>query len=168
VEVAAVWMPKSEFRHVTHAPFACRDCHAAAAGYDPEDAQAGERPAWSLPGAGPYALFTPAELRERALQPSESAEDVLLPGIATCRSCHGGASAAPPLVASGCVLCHPFHRAEHGPLRERTAAARSAHFALPSRGGTGVDFAAGNGGRTERTIAEWLRSADPPWRALSR
>jgi hypothetical protein len=150
VEIASVWMPKSRFRHVTHGPFPCRDCHPAAAAWDPADEEATGRPEWSLPGAGPYALFTPEELRDaRDLAPSESSEDVILPGIDDCRGCHGGAGSSPPLVASPCVLCHPFHREEHGTMRERLAdegAARErlahtqpVHFRLPMQRIAGVD-----------------------------
>jgi predicted CXXCH cytochrome family protein len=114
VEVASAWMPKSEFRHATHAPFHCRDCHPAAAVYDPEDAAQLPRPAWSLPESKPYGLLTPAELEsEYGLQPSVRSSDVLLPSIDRCRGCHGGQDADPPQVASGCGLCHPFHRREH-------------------------------------------------------
>jgi hypothetical protein len=114
VEVAEIWMPRSEFRHETHAPFACRDCHAAAAVYDPEDAPELARPEWSLPDARPYGLWTPSELREATgFEPSVRSSDVLLPNIERCRTCHGGQTASPPKVASGCGMCHPFHRKEH-------------------------------------------------------
>lgn len=119
VSLASVWMPKSEFRHETHGPFPCRDCHAAAAVVDPDD---GEPPAWAL--SGTWALLGAEELLARdGLEPSESAEDVLLPRLADCRDCHGGPRATPPRVASGCVLCHPYHRDEHGTIRARQAAA---------------------------------------------
>ncbi len=39
---------------------------------------------------------------------SQSAENVLLPGIETCRNCHGGETAA-SLVPSTCIICHEFH-----------------------------------------------------------
>ncbi|MFP8879918.1 MAG: FHA domain-containing protein [Myxococcota bacterium] len=122
VEVAAVWMPASIFGHETHAPFACARCHAAAAVFDPEDAPELKRSAWSLPNAGSYALVTPEELeRTHGRAPSERSDDVLVPGIETCRSCHGGAYDGPPLVASECVVCHPFHREGHGAMRARNA-----------------------------------------------
>ncbi len=131
VEIAAVWMPKSEFHHGTHAPFACRECHAAASVHDPSDSAGGQRPEWSLPGAGPYSAFTPQELEARhGLKPSTSASDVLVPGIETCRSCHGGAYDSPPLVASECVMCHRFHRTEHGPMKQRVELTASS---LPDR-----------------------------------
>jgi hypothetical protein len=39
---------------------------------------------------------------------SRSAGDVLLPGIATCRQCHGGEEAHKQ-VPSGCAMCHDYH-----------------------------------------------------------
>ncbi|MDB5721020.1 MAG: hypothetical protein JWP15_1638 [Alphaproteobacteria bacterium] len=39
---------------------------------------------------------------------SQSASDVMLPGIATCRSCHGGERTSKP-VASSCAMCHDYH-----------------------------------------------------------
>lgn len=125
VELLRVRMPRSDFHHYTHRPFPCASCHAAAAVYEPEEGL--ERPDWSQPGAGSYALLTPDELRARwGIEPSESAEDVLLPGIASCRSCHGGAHSRPPLVASACVLCHPFHQEKNGTMAERLAQAKAA------------------------------------------
>jgi len=118
VEVARVWMEKSEFRHATHAPFACRDCHPAATVYDPQDDPGGipPRPAWSLKDAKPYGLLTPEELASATgLEPSVRSSDVLIPSLERCRSCHGGQTADTPQVASGCGLCHPFHRREHAP-----------------------------------------------------
>lgn len=124
VELLSVRMPRSNFRHYTHRPFTCASCHPAAAVYDPDNP--GERPDWSLPGAGSYVLLTPQELKaETGLEPSESAEDVLLPGIESCRGCHGGARSSPPLVASACVLCHSFHREEYGSMAKRMAELKS-------------------------------------------
>jgi hypothetical protein len=39
---------------------------------------------------------------------SKKSEDVLMPGISTCRSCHGG-SADSGRVRSDCGMCHQFH-----------------------------------------------------------
>ena len=44
---------------------------------------------------------------------SHAANDVLMPKIAVCRTCHAGAvppANRPQLVASGCMMCHAFHR----------------------------------------------------------
>ncbi|MCZ6804600.1 MAG: FHA domain-containing protein [Proteobacteria bacterium] len=42
---------------------------------------------------------------------SEDSEDVMIPGIANCRKCHGG-SGAKDRVASTCISCHKFHQHE--------------------------------------------------------
>lgn len=131
VEVAAVWMPKSEFEHGTHSPFPCADCHPAAAVYSPDEDTRGERPAWSESGARPYGLLTPEELQSRhGVAPSEDAGDILIPGIDRCRSCHSGRAEQQYKVTSECVMCHSFHR--DGTPRMR-AAKKFAH--LPNAGG---------------------------------
>ena len=43
-----------------------------------------------------------------AAQQSSSAGDLLLPGIKTCRTCHGGEKAAVK-VPSSCAMCHSYH-----------------------------------------------------------
>jgi len=48
---------------------------------------------------------------------SESASDLLMPDIETCRDCHGSGSARrndSSLIPSACVMCHSFHFATHG------------------------------------------------------
>lgn len=40
---------------------------------------------------------------------SGAASDLLLPGIATCRTCHGGERDASADVPSGCAMCHSYH-----------------------------------------------------------
>lgn len=45
---------------------------------------------------------------------SRSATDLLLPGIATCRTCHGGERTSKP-VASSCAMCHDYHAKEGAP-----------------------------------------------------
>jgi len=39
---------------------------------------------------------------------SNSASDLLLPGLATCRNCHGGENAR-AMVPSSCAMCHDYH-----------------------------------------------------------
>jgi predicted CXXCH cytochrome family protein len=46
---------------------------------------------------------------------SETATDVLLPGVKTCQSCHGGERAADK-VPSTCITCHTFHRPSMTPF----------------------------------------------------
>ena len=48
---------------------------------------------------------------------SESASDLLMPGIETCRDCHGSGAARrndSSQIPSGCVMCHSFHFATEG------------------------------------------------------
>jgi hypothetical protein len=49
-----------------------------------------------------------------AAEKSQSASDLLIPGIATCRTCHGGERTSKP-VASTCAMCHDYHRDEGAP-----------------------------------------------------
>lgn len=55
---------------------------------------------------GSHSTFACASCHDA--QSSQTSEDVLIPGIANCRSCHGGAHAK-NRVASSCVTCHEFH-----------------------------------------------------------
>jgi pSer/pThr/pTyr-binding forkhead associated (FHA) protein len=48
---------------------------------------------------------------------SESAHDVLIPGIETCRDCHGSGNArrnSSTQTASACIMCHSFHFPDKG------------------------------------------------------
>jgi hypothetical protein len=57
---------------------------------------------------------------------SQSATDLLLPGIGTCRQCHGGERTAKP-VASSCAMCHDYHARDGAPpmVVRRRAGGRS-------------------------------------------
>ncbi|HKM72078.1 MAG TPA: cytochrome c3 family protein [Pseudomonadota bacterium] len=48
---------------------------------------------------------------------SQASSDVLVPGIATCVTCHGAESASFK-AQSTCTSCHIFHRQELGPMRQ--------------------------------------------------
>jgi hypothetical protein len=147
VRLLNLWLPMSVFAHKTHEPFACRDCHPAAAVYDPKAIASyetlkdlpevqKERPDWSYPGRGNiYALVEPEQLKqEHGLEPSKVATDVLIPGIERCQTCHGGARASSPMVPSECVLCHPFHRREYDRMRpiDVAPAARNRNEPIPT------------------------------------
>lgn len=52
---------------------------------------------------------------------SDAASDLLIPGIATCRECHGGESSHAD-VPSACAMCHDYHQDQGAPemvLRNR-------------------------------------------------
>lgn len=57
-------------------------------------------------------------------QRSVDAREVMIPAIATCRNCHGGEDAHPPLVRSSCLMCHDYHRGPGAPrsVRDRRTA----------------------------------------------
>jgi hypothetical protein len=65
---------------------------------------------------------------------SRDAADVLVPGIATCRSCHGGESSAAQ-VPSSCAMCHSYHQKQDAPWRSRRRLSPAAKPALLSGGG---------------------------------
>jgi hypothetical protein len=62
-----------------------------------------------------------------AAERSNSASDLLLPGIDTCRTCHGGEQSSKPVVSS-CAMCHDYHGDEGAPsmiIRQRIRGHRS-------------------------------------------
>lgn len=48
---------------------------------------------------------------------SDTSADVMLPGIDSCRTCHGSGDAGEGKLASTCVTCHGFHRAKEARLK---------------------------------------------------
>jgi predicted CXXCH cytochrome family protein len=50
---------------------------------------------------------------------SEKATDLLIPGIKTCRSCHGGEGDRFSDVPSSCAMCHSYHIGEGAPWQIR-------------------------------------------------
>jgi predicted CXXCH cytochrome family protein len=51
---------------------------------------------------------------------SDDADDLLLPRVATCKTCHGGSDAS-RRIATGCVGCHDFHLPHRGSIRSDVA-----------------------------------------------
>ena len=65
---------------------------------------------------------------------SQSANDLLLPGIESCRTCHGGESSGD--VPSTCAMCHDYHMDEGVPamlLRQRVRGRRWETTVVPAR-----------------------------------
>ncbi|MEA3032414.1 MAG: hypothetical protein QOH86_430, partial [Sphingomonadales bacterium] len=68
---------------------------------------------------------------------SSAASDLLLPDLATCRTCHGGERTSKP-VASTCAMCHDYHRDAGAPamiIRQRIGAERRQSVARLEGGG---------------------------------
>ena len=64
---------------------------------------------------------------------SSSAGDLLLPDLASCRTCHGGESTSLP-VPSSCAMCHDYHMDEGTPaqlLRQRVRGRRWETTVIP-------------------------------------
>ncbi len=123
VHLTRRWLPASDFSHAGHSATLCARCHVAAAAYDPNFAPSHPKPDWAQTSEIPFALHDVAELAGRGLRPSRRSADVLVPGIETCRGCHGGANAPPPRVASDCGLCHAYHADPSRPLDAAAPAA---------------------------------------------
>jgi predicted CXXCH cytochrome family protein len=72
-----------------------------------------------------------------AASKSADASQLMLPGIATCRTCHGGESSHSD-VPSGCALCHSYHAddgAPWAPARRVAPAARTVAARMKPRTG---------------------------------
>ncbi len=92
----------------------CQTCHvishdpAAAAPWAVSPVNLGTR--W-LPGArfehDRHGSFECSSCH--AVAASASSQDIAIPALSDCRSCHGGASPAPHQLASTCATCHGFH-----------------------------------------------------------
>ena len=54
---------------------------------------------------------------------SQTSTEVMIPGIETCKTCHG-TEHAHLQIASTCITCHAFHRPEFGPMHPATEAAK--------------------------------------------
>lgn len=53
---------------------------------------------------------------------STKATDLILPGLKSCRSCHGGEASASK-VPSGCAMCHSYHVKQDAPWKPRQGGA---------------------------------------------
>ncbi len=69
-----------------------------------------------------------------AAKQSSVATDLLVPGIKTCRNCHGGEASAAK-VPSSCAMCHSYHVKQDAPWKSRQGLSIASR-ALPNRQGT--------------------------------
>lgn len=54
-----------------------------------------------------------------AAEKSNSSSDLILPGVAQCRTCHLGEDATKAKVPSGCAMCHGYHPSVEAPMNSR-------------------------------------------------
>jgi len=118
----------------------CGVCHKA----EPTGGEGAD--AWRMaPVNIPYAWYPKSRFShaQHATQPcadchvgadkSETSADINLPGIETCRNCHGGANAGEGQLASTCITCHEFHRAREARVRSEGAPTSVAPQAAATR-----------------------------------
>ncbi len=102
---------------------ACHDCHDVAQPDDPQSLAFDIRPVALTDRFLPKGKFTHASHLTSNLScvtcheapTSKVSSDVLLPGIDSCRECHGGEHAT-AAIPSPCVTCHEYHADDHAPL----------------------------------------------------
>ena len=102
---------------------ACVVCHEVRPG-------AGEEPPWVVapvrvagewfPKAGfPHQRHATMACSDcHQAERSDSSTDLLLPGIADCRTCHGGGDGGDNLLSSSCIACHGYHESPLLLMRE--------------------------------------------------
>ena len=98
----------------------CGVCHKTAPGGEGEGVDAWKLAPVNIPHAWfPKSHFSHDQHATQActdchadIEKSGTSADINLPGIETCRQCHGGANAGEGQLASTCINCHEFHRAK--------------------------------------------------------
>jgi predicted CXXCH cytochrome family protein len=110
----------------------CTTCHAVQ--HDP--ARGVTSPAWQVAPIVttshwlPQSTFSHADHTNAACTSchgaatSRNAADILIPDIASCRTCHAGAQKDAQKVVSQCDSCHGFHPKKDHPVFEWVAAGR--------------------------------------------
>lgn len=99
---------------------ACFMCHQVKAA-EPVDQQLNwtiepirETHVWMTKSLFPHDKHTMAECSDcHKASASKNAQDVLMPSIDTCRTCHAGATPEPKKIVSNCNMCHGFHVTDH-------------------------------------------------------
>lgn len=146
---------------------ACYDCHvvvppSSPGGADYRIVPVREQLRFLTRGKFDHAAHTKstcASCHGEALTTNDS-RVLMLPGIATCRGCHGGETAKAPLIRSTCAMCHAYH---HEAETARAPPARRLALWAPPRLGP---FAAmgGRGNNADRPdfrFAPWVRAERP-------
>ena len=86
----------------------------------------------------------------------------MLPGIKTCRTCHGGEKASAPLIRSNCAMCHDYHRGDGALYDVRNGKQKTGGAAAGSKVALKLDWTgSGNADRADFGPAPWLRSRRP-------
>ncbi len=109
---------------------ACSTCHEVTRN------RAQQGPPWSIrPVRTPHPWLPKSTFNHAKHQPvsceschaansSKAGQDILIPGIKTCRQCHSSEPAAGK-VASGCLSCHIFHVSKHFLMHRGAVTART-------------------------------------------
>ena len=121
VQVQRKWIQNARFSHSAHATQACSTCHPGAAVRD-SDGDIEEEPSWAARGAIPYGLIDEGP----DLTIAETSEEIMIPGIETCRNCHVSlGQGGHQKVASPCSACHDFHDHQLTPMANPQASDES-------------------------------------------
>ncbi len=113
---ALAWA-RDQARSVTESLFtgkACTTCHKVTPPRDPDDtwhvAPVRVSGVWYTDAKFTHAKHATVKCEDcHAARKSEQSSDLLIPGIANCRSCHAGAKAKDK-VATTCIACHDYHQ----------------------------------------------------------
>jgi hypothetical protein len=109
----------------------CLTCHAVT----PKAVPAGQSPDWDIGAITftqhwlPKSTFSHAQHKNAACsnchspEKSKDSADILIPDIASCRTCHAGAKPEKNKVVSSCDSCHGFHSAVEHPVFKQSALA---------------------------------------------
>lgn len=88
----------------------CGECHVPAAGGAPGVMPVTQQPRYFMHGWFDHEDHKQEKCTScHAAETSDASSDLLLPGIAQCRTCHEGESARKAEVPSSCAMCHSYH-----------------------------------------------------------
>jgi hypothetical protein len=88
----------------------CGECHFPAAGGVPGVMPVTQQPRYFMHGWFDHEDHKQEQCTScHAAETSDASSDLLLPGIAQCRTCHEGESARKAEVPSSCAMCHSYH-----------------------------------------------------------